>query len=122
LEWVRAGHDPAMLYEPETGAFSELKGPGPALGVVEDYAFEKSGQVRFAPGQILFVGTDGIWESRNPDGEMFGKEKVKRIVRRNAKKTASEIVQAVVSELSDFRGDQVQDDDVTLIVMKFDGS
>jgi sigma-B regulation protein RsbU (phosphoserine phosphatase) len=35
ISWIHAGHDPAMLYTPDTESFNELKGPGMAPGVDE---------------------------------------------------------------------------------------
>ena len=119
FRWVRAGHDPAISYIPETDEFRQLKGKGPALGVIDGFRFEESEETFFAPGQIVLLGTDGIWETRNPDGEMFGKQNVENIVRQNADKSAGEISKAIFSALSDFRGDQSQEDDVTLILIKF---
>ena len=40
LGWVRAGHDPAILFDPIQGQFEELDGEGMALGVIDDYAYQ----------------------------------------------------------------------------------
>ena len=73
LEWVRAGHDPAILYDPRSDSFNELGGSGIALGVDADWIYEDNKKTDFSNGQIIFLSTDGIWEARNKKGQMLGK-------------------------------------------------
>ena len=54
LEWVRAGHDPAVIYTPETDSFQELKGAGMALGVKADWHYDVAISCRVCPGGRLF--------------------------------------------------------------------
>jgi len=119
LRWARAGHDPAMLYDPRTGAFTELGGRGMALGVLDDAAYEDMRREAVPPEAVLVVGSDGIWESRNAAGEMFGKARLEQVVRRTAGHGAAAVVAAVAQALDDFRGDAPQEDDVTLVVVAF---
>jgi sigma-B regulation protein RsbU (phosphoserine phosphatase) len=118
VRWVRAGHDPAILYDPATETFEELKGSGLVLGVDEDYSYQELEKTIETDGTIILVGTDGIWEAHNGEGEMFGKERLYDIIRINALKTAEEIQDAVLEALSGFRGDAGQEDDVTIVVIK----
>ena len=37
--WIRAGHDPALVYDPDTDTFDELKGQGSALGLDISYKY-----------------------------------------------------------------------------------
>ena len=118
LRWIRAGHDPAILYHPANDTFEELKGDGLVLGIDEDWVFEENERVGLEAGQILFLGTDGIWEAHNSQGDMFGKEAVRNIIRQNAKASAAEIQEAILSSLRKFQGDADPEDDVTLVVIK----
>jgi sigma-B regulation protein RsbU (phosphoserine phosphatase) len=118
LQWVRAGHEPAVFYDPLNNTFEELCGHGVGLGVVEDYAYEKNEKVRYQEGQIIFLGTDGIWEACNTHGEMFGKERIHKIIRENAALDADHILNAILKELSEFQGDARIEDDVTLVLVK----
>ena len=74
LSWVRAGHDAALVYNPSTDGFEELFGPGMALGLDENYRYEENERAILAKGELIFLGTDGIWETRNPDGRLYGKQ------------------------------------------------
>jgi sigma-B regulation protein RsbU (phosphoserine phosphatase) len=76
LEWVRAGPDPAIFYDPCSDTFEELGGTGIALGVDENWSYKAYEKVGLVNAQIIFLSTDGIWEAFNPKGEMFGKERI----------------------------------------------
>ena len=121
LSWVRAGHDPAVIYDPGEDKFDELKGTGLALGVAEDFAYEENLKTDLAQGQIIAIGTDGIWEASNKDGQMFGKQRFRDVIRQNAQVGANEIIDAVYSDLSTFTAGLRPEDDMTLVVIKIDG-
>jgi len=118
LRWARAGHDPAVLYDPETDAFEELLGPGLPLGVLPDYVYEEQSCPGLVPGQVLALGTDGIWEARSPSGEMYGKERFRQALRRSAGLPAGEILAAAHKDVADFQAGAPRDDDITLVVIK----
>ncbi len=118
LTWVRAGHDPAMLYDPKPDEFKELKGQGIPLGIDDLFCYNENTITDISPGQILFIGTDGIWESCNAKGKMFGKENVMQIIKKHQNKSAHQIMYALLEALKEFMGDQTPDDDITLIIIK----
>jgi sigma-B regulation protein RsbU (phosphoserine phosphatase) len=116
--WVRAGHDPALIYCPVHDTFTELGADaGLPLGVERERSYnEEHGDVR--PGQLIAIGTDGIWEARNAAGRMFGKERFKAVLREHAADTAREIVDAVFDAVREYSGGVKLEDDVTLVVIK----
>ena len=118
LNWVRAGHDPAILYDPASDTFGELRGEGMALGVDADGRYEQFQKTGLKKGQIIVLGSDGLWEARNPKGEMFGKEPIHQIIRRNPKAIAREILTSSFNAFNVFLGDRAPEDDVTLVVIK----
>jgi len=119
VRWVRAGHDPALIYDPSTDAFDELKGKGLALGLHDSFEYD-SFHRRIETGQVIMIGTDGIWEMLNKAGEMFGKKGLMEIIRNNHTASARQIVDTVTEALERFRGDEAQEDDITLVVIKVD--
>jgi sigma-B regulation protein RsbU (phosphoserine phosphatase) len=118
LGWVRAGHDPAIFYDPELDKFDELHGAGMALGVDADRRYEQFRKTDLKQGQVIILGSDGLWEARDPKGEMFGKEPVHRIVRQFSTATAREILTACFNRFNVFLGDRAPEDDVTLVVIR----
>lgn len=117
IRWVRAGHDPAMVYDPSIDAFDELKGQGMPLGIDDSIEYDSS-QRSIEPGQVIVIGTDGIWEMHNNIGEMFGKKALMKIIRNNHTASARQIVDTVIEALKQFRGDEAPEDDITLVVIK----
>jgi sigma-B regulation protein RsbU (phosphoserine phosphatase) len=118
LYWVRAGHDPAIWYDPETDVFEALRGAGMALGVDADGRYEQFQKPGLKKGQIIILGSDGLWEARNPEGKMFGKEPIYQIIRRNPEANAREMLASSFNALNTFLGDRAPEDDVTLVVIK----
>jgi PAS domain S-box-containing protein len=118
LRWVRAGHDPAVLYNPVEDIFEELKGEGLSLGVDETFVYEENFKTGLVPGQIIAIGTDGIWESFNRQEEMFGKQRFREIIREHAHLSAQEILDTVYRTLDTYTLGRKKDDDVTLVVIK----
>jgi sigma-B regulation protein RsbU (phosphoserine phosphatase) len=118
IQWVRAGHDPAIFYDPDADVFEELDGSGMALGIDEDWQYEAYRKSDLKSGQIIFLSTDGIWEAFNPSREMFGKERIHDIIRNNSSLTASEIIDIMIGSLKKFQRDAPTEDDITLVVVK----
>lgn len=121
FRWVRAGHDPAIVYDPETDCFDELGGKGIPLGVEGDWDYAESVLEGVRNGMVFVLGTDGIWEARNPAGEMYGKDRIRDLVRRYSTQSAMRIADAVICDLETFMCGLPQRDDVTLVVVKTTG-
>ncbi len=100
-----------------TDRFEELAGKGLPLGVNAAGVYSESGR-SLDNGRLLVIGTDGIWETRNPAGEMFGKERFRALIRTHAHFPADAILQAIIAAVDEFRGPQSTEDDITLIVVK----
>jgi sigma-B regulation protein RsbU (phosphoserine phosphatase) len=118
IDWVRAGHDPAILYDPQKDSFEELKGSGVALGINDAFEYAENHRKGLANRQIIAIGTDGIWEAFNKKGAMFGKKRFKDIIRQNAGAGADDILNAVFNEINQFIEGQKTEDDITLVIIK----
>lgn len=118
LYWVRAGHTPAVIYDPARKEFIELKGEGLALGVDETFVYQYYLKNGLAAGQIIAIGTDGIWEAGNRDGKMYGQERFRDIIRRCARLSANAILEAVYDDVNHFTLGRKRQDDMTLVVIK----
>ena len=116
--WVRAGHDPAIMYNPQNDTFDELHGSGLPIGVDADWRYEEEKRQNLPKDQIILIGTDGIWEAQNTEGKMFGKEPIYEIIRQNAADSSNQILKCIVDELNRFQKGHNPTDDVTLVVIK----
>jgi sigma-B regulation protein RsbU (phosphoserine phosphatase) len=117
LHWASAGHEPAALFDPRTDAFRDLGRTGLPLGVDPESAYTER-ETGVAPGQIVVIGTDGIWESQDDRGEMFGKRRFQDLIRANGRATAREILDRVVAAVDGFTRPRPRTDDLTLVVIK----
>jgi len=118
IEWVRAGHEPAWLYDPSENRFEELKGQGLALGVEKDYEYSSNQRSHLKKGQVIIVGTDGIWEGHNKAGMMFGKQRLQKLIHTYASSSAETIVNAIFNEHRNFTQSAKKEDDLTMVIIK----
>ncbi len=118
MRWASAGHDLPFVYDSVSDQFIEIEGGGVPLGVLDDYVYEEYliGDVK--SGQVYLASTDGVWETFDQEGRMFGKDRVREFLRKDAHRSAAEISELLRAELSDFRGEHTQDDDVPFVVVK----
>lgn len=117
LSWVSAGHAPIFFYHAD-GQVEELFSTGIPLGIIEGSRYETAPVTQFSAGEIMLIGTDGIWEAQNVSGEMFGTSRVSELLIRHADADAASIADHVIEELNRFCGEQTQNDDITLMVIK----
>jgi len=87
------------------------------MGVSDSATYEENHRT-ITPGQIILIGTDGIWEAHNADGRMYGKEALKKIIRENVQASAKAIVESILDSLQAFVQPLELEDDVTLVVVK----
>lgn len=118
MRWVSAGHDPVIVFDPVDGSFAEVGEGDLPLGVMDDTVYSEQTSTPFRTGQILFIGTDGVWEMPDVKGEQFGKERLRAVIRESAAGSAEDIAHAVREQLTAFRGDAKSVDDVTFVVVK----
>jgi hypothetical protein len=67
---------------------------------------------------IILIGTDGIHETHNEAGDMFGQRRLREIIRKHADQSSASIKKAVIESLQDYRKKASQEDDITLVVIK----
>ncbi len=118
LVWVSGGHDPALWYHKDNGKIEELPNTGLPVGIMENASFEQGGPVFLKAGDVVVIGTDGIWEAQNNSGVMFGKERLRNIVIRESDKPANEICSRIIDDVTNFSSPTPQLDDITMVVIK----
>lgn len=118
LCWVRAGHEPALLFNPVTADSRELGGVGMALGVMVDFKYKEYTQFGWESQTVIVIGTDGVSEARNSSGEAFGTHRMQEIIRSHVAEPADCIKSAIVQAVQNFMDGTPQEDDITLAVIK----
>jgi sigma-B regulation protein RsbU (phosphoserine phosphatase) len=118
IHWVKAGHEPAILWTPSAADSAELlAGKGVPLGIMDDAVYEEY-QKPIRPGQIILIGTDGIKEAVNQNGEMYGNQRLLQVIKDMADQSSKDILDAVFESLDRFCQPLKIDDDATLVVIK----
>jgi len=117
LTYSNAGHVLPLLFRSSDASCRELDAEGLILGVWKEVVFEEK-QLQLQEGDVLFLYTDGITESRDDAGELFGLARLCNILTAEHAESPQAIIDAVLREVSAFSGTAASEDDVTMIVMK----
>ena len=113
-----SGHTPGFIIGEKGEIKSKMKRTGIALGVTPDAPYEVEGPLKLVKGDIIILLTDGLAETPNSEGELFGAQRVIDELHRNRSLSASKIVNSVFKRVADFSQGAEQEDDYTMIVAK----
>ncbi|MCX6734951.1 MAG: PP2C family protein-serine/threonine phosphatase [Candidatus Peregrinibacteria bacterium] len=124
LTYVGAGHEHILVYHVDTGVCDAILSGGIALGMVPDNSkLIKEQEISWNDGDFVVVYSDGITEARNAAGELYGLERLKNALIEFAPQYSAEGVNYhIAQDVSTFAKGHVQDDDMSLIVIKRDKS
>jgi sigma-B regulation protein RsbU (phosphoserine phosphatase) len=116
FNYFSAGHNPAIVRR-EEGSIEVLRHHGVAMGVVpakDQYAES----IQLNRGDAVILYTDGITEAHNEKYELYGEERLIKLIRTEGWRTSSDIVERIVRDVNLFAGKAPQHDDITLLIMK----
>ncbi len=89
------------------------------LAMVEEMAeFVTTARIELNPGDVVVLYTDGITEAFDMNKQEYGLDRLIEVVQQNCHKSASEIQEAVISDVKGYIGQQKVYDDITLLVLK----
>jgi phosphoserine phosphatase RsbU/P len=121
---ARAGHCPAAAVG-IGGEARFLRSQGIGLGLDRGELFRRSlveTTIHLQPGDVFVLYTDGVVESRSPDGEEYGYDRVLKVLETSREEDASDIHTALIRDLNDFVTEGAEyGDDMTLMVLKWHG-
>lgn len=120
VAYINAGHDPALLYDPDADRFELLTGGGMPLGIDERASYT-DGRATLPRGGLLLIGTDGVTAARNHAGEPFGRERVQDVLRRHGGASPDVIADALLAAIESFAEDAPRLDDITFVIIKHPG-
>ncbi len=118
LIYTNAGHNAPILLR-ANGVLEHLDVGGIVIGFQTDFQYKQE-EVEFNPGDILLLYTDGITEAMDGNGEEFGETRLCKVLKRNREKSVVEIRDAVIRSVQRFSGRRIQEDDMTLLVCKYE--
>lgn len=120
LFYTGAGHEHILIFRKKEGKCEVKQTGGVALGMVPDVAkIVREEQISLDTGDFVVLYSDGIIEAKNMEGEMFGLARLQKTVEQYANTAAPEDLFVNVSkDFGLFVGEQIQEDDITLIAIK----
>jgi sigma-B regulation protein RsbU (phosphoserine phosphatase) len=118
FDYVNAGHNNPLLFRKGQDAPEELEAGGIILGAMPSMAPYESGSVDLQSGDVLVFYTDGVTEAMNPElTEEYEEKRLKACLKMNLEKSSKEIMEAVITDITEF-SNGVQYDDITILVLK----
>jgi HAMP domain-containing protein len=124
LIYANAGHEPPLLLNRDGGGDTRVERTatthGLPLGLVPDAKFE-TGSVTLRPSDNLVLFTDGITEAENAENRPFSSAALNDLLLRQSSNVPSDIISSVLEDVRAFTGEQPQSDDITLMVVRYDG-
>jgi sigma-B regulation protein RsbU (phosphoserine phosphatase) len=117
LRYANAGHPTPLIFKSSNCMYVQEMACGIALGAKEGVSYEEQ-TIEFRPGDVAVFYTDGVTEAMNPKGELFGLKRLIGAASKTCQSPAGEIMTRILEEVSAFREDREQNDDITLVVLK----
>jgi len=120
IQYINAGHLPPLLVRKTDGEFEiqRLEAGGAVMGLLPGTNFQQ-GEQFVAPGDLLVAFSDGVVEATNAAGEEFGETRLITTIRALWDASASDIRNAIHTQLKEFTGNEPVNDDQTIIVVRF---
>lgn len=120
LYYTGAGHEHLLIFHKREGICEVKQTGGIALGMVPDISkIVREESIPLEIGDYVVLYSDGLVEAKNIADEMFGLERLKAAVERYASLATPETLFTNISrDFGAFVGDQIQEDDITLIALK----
>ena len=120
LRYANAGHPPPVLWSTSKKELRRLSTGGTILGPFLNTGYENA-TLSFGKDDWLVLYTDGIIETRNNAGELFGDERLEAFIEANSSDSPERAADELIHHLSTWSGKSGEtslDDDLTLIVLK----
>lgn len=118
VRYANAGHNPPLIVGTDGEVRPLPTRPGLVLGYLPRFDYLEEGAT-LAPGEVLYLYTDGISEATNSNEEIYTDERLKQALRENASKDVRALANATLASVAAFVGDAPQSDDLTLLCVRY---
>ena len=115
--YTNAGHNPPYVISSD-GSIVELTEGGMVLGLFDAAQFTSS-RIQLQPGDHVVLFTDGVIEARNMEGDEFGEDRLKALLREHSRASTSVILARLKEAIASFSAKAPQHDDITMMVLGF---
>jgi len=123
FRYVNAGHNAPLLRHGADGRFAYLpKADNCFMGIMEGMEYQAN-TLKLAPGDCLYLYTDGVTEAMNEKEELFTNEKLRSVLGTVSREAAvKDILTLVSAEVKAHAGSAEQSDDVTMLGLVYHGA
>lgn len=119
LELANAGH-PSPFILSRDGRVTPLEmRRNVALGAIAGVPFEIT-RAQLAPGDALFLYTDGVTEALGAGGEFYGSARLHDALREVGTLAAEQITRAIAAGVQAFTGEREQSDDISVVAVRWE--
>jgi len=115
MELCNAGHCPALVVQ--QGKVTRLEATGVPIGMFSNGCYTTR-QVQLAPGETLFLYTDGVSEARSYADEEYGENRLTEFLARQTPLPPEPLIRACLEDLNTFRSGQPLLDDLTMMAIQ----
>jgi len=116
VAYCNCGHCPALLLRRGASNFEALRNLGPPLAISERAKYVPR-SIALAPGDMLFLYTDGVTEAENPRAELFGAARLEAALHEVGGRPARAVVEHVVKRVAEFAAGAPPSDDLTCVAV-----
>jgi sigma-B regulation protein RsbU (phosphoserine phosphatase) len=117
LTFSNAGHVPPLIFYPKNEVFKDLTAEGFPLGLFANTSYEIK-EASLQGDELIFLYTDGLIEAKNPQGQNFGKGRLKNSIKKFLKGNIREITEGIISQIKSFSQKDTPSDDITVFGIK----
>jgi serine phosphatase RsbU (regulator of sigma subunit) len=116
-QFISAGHNPAYLFRSATGTTEKLASDACVLGMFDfiSYPFRA---FHLYKGDILVVYSDGFTDAQNHQEEMFGEERLLKIIQEEAPSGSHALERKFLKAIEEFTHGMPQSDDITFVIVQ----
>jgi sigma-B regulation protein RsbU (phosphoserine phosphatase) len=115
IDYAAGAHPSPLVFNRHSGQVASLPARGPLLGASVDSQFT-SRQAQLRPGDVVVWYTDGLTESRDAAGRLYGTQRLAAAVQANAHLSAEALRDALLADARAYSAGQPQRDDITVVV------
>ncbi len=115
--YLSAGHIPSYLYRATNREIEELVVGNLILGMFDSVSYQ-SCEVHMEVGDVAVILSDGLTEADNKRGELFGEERLKRLIWQHASEGAEVLKERILKAINTFVEGHEQADDITLVLLE----
>jgi len=120
LTYVNAGHNAPLVGNRRKGYSYLTEDSGFVLAGMEEMTYVRR-ELQLAPGDIIFLYTDGVTEMNDAAGKLYGEERLKTLLDGSTETEPEKLADAVMKDIRHFQGNAEQFDDVTMLVISYKG-